>query len=82
MRRQKVNEMRLYPDRAHPRATATVRNAKRFVQIEMTHIGANICRTTEPNKRVQIRTVHVNLPTRTMNNIAYFANLFLKHTVR
>ena len=82
MRRQKVNEMRLYTDGAHSRAATTVWDAEGFMQIEMTHIGADIRRPAEPDKRVEIRTVHVDLPTCTMHNIAYFANLFFKHTVR
>ena len=74
--------MRLYTDGAHPRTATTVRDAKRFVKIEMTHIGAKSCRPAEADKRVEIRAIHVDLPTCTMHNLAYLANLFFKHSVR
>src|SRR6266702_3908192 len=38
----------------HARAAASMRNAKRFVQIQMTHVRAHVSRPANPNLSVQV----------------------------
>ena len=49
-------------DRAHARAAAAVRDAERLVQVEVADVGADVARPAEPDHRVHVRAVHVDLP--------------------
>ena len=49
---------------------AAVRNAERLVQIQMRDIGAEIAGLRQPDQRVQISTVRVDLPAGGMNDCA------------
>ena len=75
------NKVFLNTDRTHAWATTTVRNAERFVQVQVANIAAQITRTRQTNHRVHIRAVDINLPTKIMNDLAHVNHSFLKHTV-
>jgi len=74
--------MRRDSDRSHTRSTAAVRDAKRFVQIKMTDVRAHVTGATKPDLRVHVRTIHVNLPTVLMDDLANLLDRLFKHTVR
>ena len=74
--------MRQHPNRAHARAAAAMRNGKRFVQIDVGDIRSDLGRPADADQRVEIRAVHVDLPTMVMNNLANIPHPFLKDTVR
>ena len=71
-----------YTDRSYTWAAAAVRDAKRFVQIQMTNIGAVIAGATKTDLRIQVCAVHVNLAAMRVNDIANFANRRLEHAMR
>src|SRR4028118_85003 len=73
--------MRHYSNRPHPRSTAAVRNTEGFVQIQVTDIRPKVSWTANPNLRVHICPVHINLSTMAMNNGTDFLNLLLKNAV-
>ena len=55
------------------RTAATVRNAEGFVQIEVADVGADVARRSEPDLRVHIGAIHVDLAARIMDELANFA---------
>ena len=71
-----------HPDRPHARATAAMRNAKRFVQIQMANIRAVITRTTEPNLGVHVGAIEINLAAVRVHDLANLADGWLKDAVR
>ena len=48
-------------DRADSGTAAAMRDAKRFVKIEMANIGADVARPAKADLRVHVRPVHINL---------------------
>ena len=68
-------------DRADARTAATMRDAEGFVEIQMANIGSKISGAAETNLRIHIRTVHVNLTTSSVDEIANIADAFLENTV-
>ena len=79
---QKFDEMFRHANRSDTRAAAAVRNAKGLVQIQMADVRADVRRPAQPDLRVQVRTVHVNLSAVGVNDFADVLDGFLKHTVR
>src|SRR2546430_16808988 len=71
-----------HADRSHPRSTAAMRNAKRFVQVQVTDIRPEVGRATKADLRVQTRAVHVTLSAELMDDVAYLFDVFLEHAVR
>ncbi len=67
---------------AHAGTASAVGNAKCLVEVEVTHVGTKLTRSADSDLRVQIRSIHVNLPTVGMDDIADFLDRFLKHTMR
>ena len=53
--------MRGNANRTHSRSPTAVRNAKSLMQIEMTNIRADFSRTTKPDLRVHVGSIHVDL---------------------
>src|ERR1051325_846967 len=62
--------MALDADRPHSRSPTPMRNAKRFVQVQMAYIGTEVARPADSNLRIHIRSVHINLPARSMHDVA------------
>ena len=58
---QKRHELRGDADRAHAGTAAAVRNAESFVEIEMADVGADMTGRSEPDLRVHVGAVHINL---------------------
>ena len=79
---KKSDEMFCDANRAHARSAAAMRNAEGFMQVQMANIRANISGTGQANLCVHVRAVHVNLPAVLVNDLANFANAFLKHAMR
>ena len=78
---QEGHQMFGHTDRSHARAAAAVRDAKCFVQIQVTNIRAIIAGTTEPDLRIHVRAVHVNLAAMGMNDVADFTDSRLEHAM-
>ena len=70
---QERRKMRLDADRAHAGAAAAMRNAEGFVQVEMADIGAVIAGPRQPDLRVEIGAVQIDLPAMGMNDVADLA---------
>ena len=66
---------------SHARTTATMWNAKRFMQVEMTYIGAHVTGSAETDLRIHVGTVHINEPTAFMDDLTDFLNSSFKYTV-
>ena len=79
---QKITKMFRHTNRANARTTATMWNAKCFMQIQMAHIRANFTGTRQANLRVHVGAIHVDLTTMFVNNVAQFLNAILKNSVR
>ena len=68
-------------DRADAWTAATMRDAEGFVEIQMANIGSEIAGAAETDLRIHIRTVHVNLTTSGVDEIANIADAFLENAM-
>ena len=68
-------------NRPDARSAAAVRNAKRFVQIQMANVRADEAGAGEADLCVHVRAVHVNPPPPFVDDFANFADGF-EHAVR
>jgi hypothetical protein len=59
-------------DRPHARSATAVRNTKRSVKIQVAHLYADLSRPAEPDLRVEVGAVHLDLPARGVNDRANF----------
>ncbi len=75
-------EVRRHSDRTHPGPAAAMRNAECLVQIQMADIRADFARRREPDLRVHVRAVHVDLPAARMDQRANIDDGFLENAVR
>ena len=73
--------MTRHTNRTHARSATTVRNAERFVKIEVTYVSTDSTRTRESYLRVHISSVHVHLTSVLMNSSTNLLNRFLKNTM-
>ena len=71
-----------HADWADAGTAAAMWNAKRFVQIQMTHVRADIARPAEADLSVHVGAVHVNLTAAAVHDLANFANRCFENTVR
>jgi hypothetical protein len=76
-----LNQMR-HANRADARAAAAVRDAKRFVQVQVADIRADEAGAGEADLGVHVRAVHVNLAAVRVDDFADLADGFLEHAVR
>ena len=81
MPRQERRKMRLDADRAHAGAAAAMGNAEGLVQIEMADVGAVIAGPRQPDLRVQIGAIEIDLPAMAVNDVADLANMLLEHAM-
>src|SRR2546429_2757681 len=79
---QETNEMLGHADRTHPWTTTAVRDAKGFVQVQMTNVRADVGRPAKANLGVQVRPVHIHLSTELVYDVANLLDAFLEHAVR
>ena len=73
--------MRSNADRSHSWSAAAVWNTECLVQIEMANVCANLARSHQPNERIEIRSVHIDLTAMLMHDFAEFANAFFEDAV-
>ena len=73
--------MRLDADRSHAGAAAAMRNAERLVQIEMADIGAVIAGPRQPDLRIHVGAVEIDLSAMAMHDVADLANVLLEHAM-
>ena len=74
--------MRFDTDRANSRAPASVRDTKSLMQIQVTDIRTKVSRTAEPNKRIHIRPIHIDLATMAMDYLADLPDSLFEDTMR
>ena len=58
-----------------------MRNAEGFVQIHVTYVGTDFGGIRDPDLRVEVRTIHVNLTTMRMHDFADFLDRLFKYAV-
>src|ERR1700750_2254836 len=73
--------MRLDADRSHTRAAAAMRDAECLVQVEMADIRAVIAGPGQPDLRIHVGTVEIDLAAMVMHDVADLANMLLEHAV-
>ena len=59
--RQVRREMRPHTDRPDTGTAATVRDAERLVQVQVRHVRAELAGTGEPDHRVEVGAVDIDL---------------------
>ena len=74
--------MLAYCHRSNTRATAAVRNAKSFMQIQVTHVCAKHTRLGETDKGIEICAVNIHLSTCVVNDATHFCDAVFKDSVR
>ena len=79
---QERREMRLHADRAHARAAAAMRDAEGLVQIEVADVGAVIAGPRQPDLRVHVGAVEIDLSAMAVNDVADIADVLLEHAMR
>ena len=79
--RQIRREVRRHGDRPHARAAAAVRNRERLVQVQVADVGADRRRARQPDLRVHVRAVHVDLPAVLVDDRADLLDVLLEHAV-
>ena len=79
---QKFDQMWCDADRTDTRSAASVRNAKRLVQVQMANVRAEVTGPAKSHLRVHIRAIHVNLAAVRVHDVANFTDRRLEDTVR
>ena len=70
-----------HADRPHARAAAAVGDAEGLVQVEVADVGADVARAAEPDLRVHVGAVHVDLPAVLVHDRADLPDRPLEHAV-
>ena len=73
--------MRGDTDRTDARAAASMRDAEGFVEIQVADIGSEIAGAAETDLGVHVGTVHVNLASGAVDDLADVANALLEDAV-
>ena len=68
-------------DRAHARAAATVRDAERLMQVQVGNVAAELARLSQPDHRVHVRAIDINLAAGLVDRVAHLNHLRVKHAV-
>ena len=74
--------MRLHPDRPHPRPPAAMRDAEGLVQVQMADVRPEVPRPRQPDQRVHVRPVEIDLPAVRVRDLADLPHRLLEHPVR
>ena len=82
MSRQKRRQMGLHADRPHAGAAAAVRDAEGLVQVEVADIRAEIAGPGQPDLRVQVGAVEIDLTAMGVHDVANVANAPFEDAVR
>src|SRR3979411_1324956 len=81
MPRQERRQMGFDADRPHPGTAAAVRNAEGLVQIEMADIGAVIAGPRQPDLRIHVGAIEIDLSAMAMHDLANLAYVLLEHAM-
>ena len=79
---QERDQMGLHADGPHAWSTAAVRDAEGLVQVEVAHVGADVARACEPDQRVQVGAVEIDLAAMRVDDVADLPDAPLEHAVR
>ena len=71
-----------HADRTHPWTTTAMRDAKGFVQVQMTNVRADVGRPAKADLGVQVRPVHIDLSAEFVDDVANLLDALLEHSVR
>ncbi|MNE55481.1 hypothetical protein D3C80_1503170 [compost metagenome] len=82
MPRQIGREMGLNSNRADSWATASMRNAESFMQIQVRYVTAKLTGCTQPDHGIHVRTINVNLTSVRVHDVADLTDAFFKNAVR
>jgi hypothetical protein len=80
--RQERHQVLGHADRPDAGATAAVRDAEGLVEVEVAHVGAEAPRPGQPDHRVEVGAVDVDLPAGVVHRRADLLHLGLEHPVR
>src|ERR1700744_1432043 len=78
---QERREMLAHADRSHAGAAAAMRDAECLVQVEMADIRAVIAGPGQPDLRIHVGAVEIDLAAMAMHDVADLADMFLEHAV-
>ena len=79
---QEARQMRGDRDRADARSAAAVRNAEGLVQVQMRDVGAEFAGRGQPDQRVHVGAVDVDLAAVGVHDLADLPDAGLEHAVR
>ena len=74
MTRQEIHQMLRYTDRPHTWPAAAMRNAERFMQVNVAHIRAQFARLRDTDHRVEVRAIQIHLAAGRMYHFTNLAN--------
>ena len=81
MLRQEREEVLGDANRANAGTATAVRRREGLVQVQVAEVGADGARIRQANLRIHVRTVHVELTTAVVDDVAHFLDVFLEDAV-
>ena len=82
MRREERHQVLGDGDRSDARSSPAVGDAEGLVQVQVRHVAAELSRLGQPEQRVEVRAVDVDLAPVPVDQRAHVADAFLVHAVR
>ena len=80
--RQEGREVRHHADRAHAGAAPAMRDAEGLVEVQVADVRADVARAAEPDHRVHVRAVEIDLAAMLVNDGADILDALLEHAMR
>ena len=68
-------------DRSNPGAASAVGNTEGLVQVQMSHVGTELCRPTNTELRIEVSPVQIYLSPVSVYDVTDFTDLFFKDAV-
>ena len=78
---QEGRQMRLDPDRTHAGTAAAMRDGEGLVQVEVADVAADLARLHQPDKRVHVGPVDIDLAAMLVGDVANLAHGVLEDAV-
>src|SRR5256885_12876180 len=78
---KKIDEMFGHTNRSHTWAATTVRDAERFVEVQMANVRAHVGGPAKADLRVEVCAVHINLAAVGVDDLADFFDGFFEYAV-
>ena len=78
---QMGNQVFFHANWPHARPTATMRDTERLMQIKVADVAAKIAGARQPDHRVHICAVNIDLPTVVVGDLAHIGHSFFKNPV-